>query len=170
MRESRIYLTFLKESLPTLFICIFALSILAYIYSLRYPIISQNYTKVVEISHTDQDAPAKELEANNLVSLLRTQTLQQELRLDPSVKMKIYKDSPFLIVISSGSNASHPSLEENVNKLVSFSQAKYSLQLVGGTGFYYRSNNSNLFIIGSVFAGLFLGMLISLIRHYFKHY
>lgn len=164
MRESRIYLKFLKENVLIFVLThVIALLLMGY-YLYKYPPIRYTYQTQIIAEHDDQNAASRTLMIDEVVSLLRQQHVA------PEVKISIYKASPFTVSIKSSSNTMHPKLVSVTKELISFSQSKYSFLEESEGDAFGKVNYSLIYLYATVASSILIALIISLIRHYIRYY
>jgi hypothetical protein len=170
MRESRIYLKFLKENLLILIVVpiIISLITLATLNTLNL-LNSYSYSRQFEVAHSNEDAQVISMETENLVSKLRSSQLQPQLIGKSSVKISVVKSAPFMFVVSTSSNQETEDLTAVSNTLVSFSHSQGLAISEVGTPTFNRNSYFVRYLFSSIVVGEVLAILISLIRHYFRY-
>lgn len=139
----------------------------AYVVYLQKPVL---YTaeRLFQFNYTLENAAVVEKESNQVVSILRSPQLKEQLGLQETV-VTVYKPGPFSINLQTKNT--NPELAiANLDKLAYYLSSSYQVQEIG-TETFNRENPQieKLFILG-LLAGLGGGLILSLAISYIKSY
>jgi hypothetical protein len=167
-KESQKYLGFLRRNIA--FITIpgalsLAIGVL-YIQSIPPSFKAGQYIKVRFEESEIQD---KIKLADQIVTDLRVGNLQNSLNVDQSARVSVYKNAPLSFMVE----AEHPEklkATQTVNVLTDYVVSKYPVEVPGNVVERSIPPEYLKLLIGSLAAGAFIGLVISLAREYFKNF
>lgn len=168
MKESQVYLNFFKTNFRTILISTHLITAASLFY---YSTIPSTYvaSRIYEFPYNGQNLSQQIALSDTAVTLTRSLNIQQQLNLDNGVELKVTKIAP--VVIKTDVESTNPQLvTPNMEKISSFLVPKYSLTVSGVDTQFEHQPNPWLFILVGLGVGFSLGILISLIRIYFKKY
>lgn len=168
MKESKLYLSFFKENLllivsPTLVLLLFSLYKAYYLPQIHI------YHSLYEIKSGDVNFNRKIAEADQAVTLLRSENIKKSLNISEDVKVQAFRPAPLLIKLELRSAQMTILGDENL-KYEPFLFNRYKAGKIGES---YYSQELKPFLIYAVFGagvGFLLGFFISLLKTYFRKF
>lgn len=168
MKESRLYLNFFKKNLLLLLLPVVLFSILGfYIQSAKSIIYSR--TRILETDIFEEDVTKKVTLTDQAVSTTRSANVLSTLQISPNVEITLFKSAPLTVNLTASSRDPLP-LKQSLDKVSVFLEEKYKLETLGqDTESINRPNLLYGTFLGAVMGAL-CGVIISLIKTYFRIY
>lgn len=168
MRESRLYLRFLRENLFFVLIpgLLFLLAVFLY---QRQLLTVYSPQALYEIQYTEGSVSEAVVLADQVVTSVRSENIKQSLGLDPSTEVMVFKPGPISLSVTVVGRDTDTS-KGDLNKVAGYLKSKYPVSDVGEAVFLEvsRANHVDLFYALSI--GSLLGLSVALVRSYFKNY
>ncbi|OGE34141.1 hypothetical protein A3C32_00920 [Candidatus Daviesbacteria bacterium RIFCSPHIGHO2_02_FULL_41_14] len=166
-RESFIYLNFLR-SFWWLFLSLMLIGgLIGASFAIKQPL--QSFTEVqLEAGFELEKMQDNILLADEVVGILRSRSIQAELMISKETKVVAHKNGPLMVNLLVES----PSLElasKEATILSNYVVARYGFQVLGTSSGNSSGEMFLMVLIGSG-AGLFLGLILSLLKTYLKNY
>jgi len=170
-KESSVYLNFIyKNLLLILGLGLIVAAISSYYFS-KQPVVFHNL-ETFEFPVNSQDLSQTMILVDQTVAKLRTSQVEDLLvqnLSDPTLKINSYKSGPLLITVEVSSTS-----EESVNtaskNLDQYMKNNFNLLPLGKSAQSMEKPKTTLFTILGFGLGNFLGLILSLIKTYFKNY
>lgn len=168
MKESQLYLDFLRKNLLLLLIPIVLFSLLGFYIQTSKPIFYTK-TRVLEANIFEDDVSKRVLLIDQAVSTTRQPNVLNNLDENPDVEVNLFKSAPLTVTISATSPDPLP-LKESLDNVSQYLVEKYQLKIIGKD--IDSANRSNVMygILLGAAAGAICGLFISLIKTYFHRY
>lgn len=167
-KESVIYLKFLKDNLPLFITCLFLGLAVGYgHFSLKSP--KFKTAGFYEFSYHENNIQSKITESDQAVAVLRSKALQTQLAVDDTNTILIFKPGPVslsLEVISSTQEEAKSAL----GKLSDYLTSHFQVTMLGAVLTTQFKSPLYIFLLIWVFISLLFGVIIALIKAYFKNF
>lgn len=167
MTESKSYLNFFKENILIIFLPALFILALSYYYQETKPEI-YIIRRLTEIPYQDNQIDQAITLVDQAVTIARSDNLQSDLNITNG-QVKLFKPGPLAVNIESFSQ-SLPTAKSNLDKITSYLQAKYQLKIIGQDNISLQKQQPVLLLLFGFFAGLTVGLVVSLAKTYFKYF
>lgn len=167
-KESQIYLGFFVSSLPIILVFGFTALFISIFYLNSKP---QQYIGVEDfkMEYIDENLGDRINLTDQAVSEVRSQVLQNKIGVEELNDIKIYKSGPILINLTdTGEN--QESLNMDIKNINDYLTTNFPLSSVGTPVYKLTPKPFLVFGLISFGIGSLIGLLISLIKSYFKNY
>jgi hypothetical protein len=167
MKESLLYINFAKSFL-LLFVLFGLLGLIfGYYFASRLPTYYLT-EKLYQFSYTLENAVSVEKESDQVVAILRSSHLKQELLIQSS-QISIYKPGPFLVSMQVKSVDAEQAVN-NLNTLSGYLTQNYKVNEIGKETFNIENKPYPKFSLIGFLIGEVSALIISLFLSYFKKY
>lgn len=142
-------------------------TIFAYIFYTHQP----TFYKVgvlYEFSYTQENVQKKVIEADEAVATLRTNNLKSGLNFDQQSKLIIFKPGPISLKLEI-ENPNKDLAQKDLEKSENFLIQKYDLKKIG-LGDFKKNYPNVIYPISIITLGFLIGLIVSLVKEYFKKY
>lgn len=168
VKESKIYLGFFWRFKTTILVPAVFLAAGLYFYQLYQPA-TRHQSVLLEMGYEPDEINKAVTLTDEAVSLLRTRHVHKELSLLGIDKVAVFKSGPMVLNIDV-SGADSDALNKQLNRLSEFAKSKFPLKQVGAQISYDEKTSEIYFLAAGLSIGFFTGILISLLKIYFKTY
>lgn len=121
------------------------------------------------MNYNQEDVAQKISLTDEAVSVIRSENVNSQLGVSGNTTLSIFKPGPLLISLSI-SSTDRLSTQTVLNKSSDYLVSHYPAIIMGQDIFSIRKHNLLLGVGGGLTVGFLLGILISLIRGYFKNF
>lgn len=165
MKESILYLRFLKKNLTLIIIPTALFLILGFVYQVNKPTYYQ-ISRLYEFSHKNDNVQQIIPVVDQAIIQLRSKQVRQDLQIE---NLSIYKPGPLSMVVTINSLKAK-GLDSELKKVDQFLNQKYNLKIVGSD--ITKTQKPDLIFIPTLISvvGFLLGLTFSLIKSYLKNY
>ena len=167
-KESEVYLDFIQKNLILLALPFVLGCIGGWIHGYSRPLV---YTSeiILQMDYNERNLKDRMIITDQATTLLRSQSLQRQLKLNLADKATIYKSGPLAISVSvEGVEALETKID--LQKLEDYASQTYPVKKVAPVLTQTRDKNLiKEMIFGGIFGGV-IGLILSLIKTYLKRY
>lgn len=167
MKESVLYINFAKSFLLLFVLFGFLGLIFGYYFANRLPTYYLS-EKLYQFSYTLDNAAAVEKESDQVVAILRSSQLKQELLIQSS-QISIYKPGPFLVSMQVRSLDAQLAVN-NLNTLSGYLTQNYQVSEIGKETFNIEIKPYTKYSLTGLLIGEVSALVISLFLSYLKKY
>ncbi len=167
-KESQLYLQFFKQNKMTLLAPIILGASLGFVYSQNLPVRYQ-HSVLLEMEYSSTDIPQKSLLTDEAVTLLRSVHITEELSIEKSPLVRIYKPGPVSLVIETVDSNLPRGLKNN-EVLSKYAVEHFPVHQKGTLVKTVVNRPLFLFTIVAAGIGALLGILISLLKTYLRNF
>ncbi|MBI4040161.1 hypothetical protein HY389_02295 [Candidatus Daviesbacteria bacterium] len=168
MRESRLYLSFLKDNLWLIFIPSVVVGLGAYAYQLKQPP-KFHTSQLLQMDYNDKNIQDRIVLTDEAVTQIRSANLQGQLKVGTGERVNLFKPGPLSINLEVISGSKDRNLAD-ISQINQFASAKFPLKTVGETVTIITKTPEVIFGLVGTTLGFALGILISLIRTYWRKF
>lgn len=166
-RESALYLAFFNRNFFLILSLLLVGGTGGIVYSSTQPALYVN-ERFYEFDFTHENAAAVEKESSEVVSVLRSAQLKEQLGIQKS-SVVVFKPGPFSLIIQTKNTDPESSIFAN-DQLRQFLSSNYQVEEIGiGVAFNEKVSLIRYGLIGALI-GLVVGFLVSLVLAYFRTY
>lgn len=125
-------------------------------------------TRLYEMSYDKNNVTAQIALSDEAITEIRAANIQKSVGVSPGTKLTIYKPAPlsvYLILQSVNSN-----LSSDLEKVNNYLTYKFPLKKIGMDIATVKRPNYPLYFLEGIVGGFLVGILISLMREYFRNY
>ncbi len=168
IKESQIYLSFLRQNLVILALPLILGAGLGFLYSQHQPsVYSSNL--LLQMDFTEDNLRERAILTDQATTILRSSQIHQQLKTDLDNKLVIFKSGPVAITVSS-EGLDRLKTQQDVNLIENFALESYPIKPVGQVITEVKtSKRLTYLLIGGLLGGA-LGLIVSLIRTYLRRY
>lgn len=166
MRESQLYLFFIKRNVVLLLIPAIIFSLIGYFYMLSRPV-SYKLQRMFEVRYADGEVQEGVTLADEVVTFIRSENIKQSLGVEAT--LNAYKPGPLAIYLVAESEA-RGELRVGADLVTKILTSKYSVEQIGVDVVTKKMPSVYAgFLVGFV-TGALIGLFLSLLREYFRTY
>lgn len=169
MRESRLYLNFLKCYLWYFAVPAILFGLVGYGVVLMQPKIYTLY-RLYEANYRENNISEGIVIADQVVTLVRDRHIDRLIGLSPDTKVEVYKNAPLFVNLKVSSSSESVDLDREMTKISQFVSAKYPVNQIGEQVRAVVSPNVALGLMIGMTIGGFVGLILALISSYFKNF
>lgn len=168
MRESRLFLIFLRTNLILIAIPAVVLSAAFFVYQLNQPAVYYK-SVLLEMSLGNLSVAEASIITDQAVVRLRAINLKKEIGVSDENRGVVFKASP--LTINAGVEGKNNLLvDRDLKNLEGYAVKNFPLYRIGDLTSSEKKLSENFFALVGLLAGVFLGILLSLIKNYLQNY